>query len=180
MATLSELTVQILSARLIKKEMSLEELQKEMIAISQMISAIDSGTAQETVEEAPVEEVKPQLTLKQAFKKEEVVCMVCFKGGFKTLKKHLSVAHDMTPLQYRKKFGIKTTQKLAAKNFSDARREAANARNMSDVLVKARKTRMANIEAKKEEASKITAKVAKPVSAKKPVTPKPATAAKKK
>ena len=185
MSTLAELTVQVLSARLTKKEMTLEELQKEMITISQMISAIDSGAAQETEAEAPVEEVKSQLTVRQAFKKDEIVCMECFKGGFKTLKKHLSVTHNMTPLQYRKKFGIKSTQKLAAKNFSDARREAAVARGMSDVLAKAREKRMANIEEKKAAASKTTAKVAKPVAAKpvaakKPVTPKPPTATRKK
>jgi predicted transcriptional regulator len=156
--------------------MSLDELQNEMITISQMITAIDTGVLPETVTEAPVEDVKPQLTIKQAFKKDEVVCMECFKGGFKTLKKHLSVTHNMTPLQYRKKFGIKSTQKLAAKNFSDARREAAVARGMSDVLAKAREKRMANIEEKKAAASKTTAKVAKPVAAKKPVTPKTPTA----
>jgi len=172
MATLAELTVQVLSARLIKKEMTLEELQKEMVTISQMIQAIDSGVSQETVTEAAVEEAKPQLTIKQAFKKDEVVCMECLKGGFKTLKKHLSVAHDMTPLQYRKKFGIKTTQKLAAKNFSDARREAANDRNMGDVLARARETRMANITKKRAEASAPATKGAKPVAAKKKVAPK--------
>ena len=149
MATLSELTVQVLAARLTKKEMTLEELQKEMITISQMIKAIDEGPPQEPVAEAPVEEPKPTLTIKQAFKKDEIICMVCSKGGFKTLKKHLSVAHQLTPGQYRKQFGIKSTQKLAAKSFSDARRQAAVERGMVDVLAKARETRMANIAKKK-------------------------------
>lgn len=149
MATLAELTVQVLAARLTKKEMTLEELQKEMVTISQMIKAIDEGVPPEPVTEAPPEESKPQLTIKQAFKKDEVVCMVCGKGGFKTLKKHLSVAHQLTPGQYRKQFGIKSTQKLAAKSFSEARRKAAEDRGMVDVLAKARETRMANIAKKK-------------------------------
>lgn len=165
MATLSELTVQVLAARLTKKEMSLEELQKEMVTISQMIKAIDEGTPQEPVTEAPVEESKPQLTIKQAFKKDEIVCMVCGKGKFKTLKKHLSVAHQLTPGQYRKQFGIKSTQKLAAKSFSDARRQAAKDRGMIDILAKARETRMANIEANKNAIPVLKAKAKAPVPA---------------
>lgn len=150
MATLSELTVQVVAARLAKKEMSLEELQKEMITISQMIKALDEGVLQEpVVAEPPAEETKPALTVKQAFKKDEIICMVCNKGGFKTLKKHLAVAHQLTPGKYRKQFGIKSTQKLAAKSFSDARRKAAEERGMVDVLARARETRMANLEKKK-------------------------------
>lgn len=87
--------------------------------------------------------------------------MECQKGGFKTLKKHLSTAHQMTPGQYRKKFGIKSSQKLAAKNFSDARRQAAQDRGMNDVLAKAREKRMANLKASKT----LAAKTAKPVKA---------------
>lgn len=75
--------------------------------------------------------------------------MVCNKGGFQTLKKHIDSAHQLTPGQYRKQFGIKSTQKLAAKSFSEERSKAALDRGMVDILAKARETRMATIEAKK-------------------------------
>jgi len=180
MATLAELTVQVLAARLTKKEMSLEELQKEMISISHMIKAIDEGGAQEpAAEEKPAAEAKPQLTIKQAFKKDEILCMVCCKGGFKTLKKHLSTSHQLTPGQYRKQFGIKSTQKLAAKSFSDARRQAAEARGMTDILAKARETRMANLARKAGAATPAKAKAAKPATAKPAVAKKAAPKAKK-
>jgi predicted transcriptional regulator len=138
-----------------------------MTEVSKMIKAIDEGTTIETVTEAPTEEVKPQLTIKQAFKKDEIVCMVCNKGGFKTLKKHLSTAHQLTPGQYRKQFGIKSTQKLAAKSFSDARRQAAADRGMTAILAKARETRMANIAKKAAAATPVKSKAAKPATAKK-------------
>ena len=170
MATLAELTVQIVAARLTKKEMTLEELQKDMAEVSKMIKAIDEGAAVETVTEVPTEEAKPQLTIKQAFKKDEIICMVCNKGGFKTLKKHLSTAHQLTPGQYRKQFGIKSTQKLAAKSFSEARRQAAEARGMTDILAKARATRMANIAKKGAAVTPAKPKAAKKAAA---VTPKP-------
>jgi len=97
--------------------------------------------------------------------------MVCGKGGFKTLKKHLSVAHQLTPGQYKKQSGIKSTQKLAAKSFSDSRRQAAIDRGMVEVLANARKTRMANIEAKKNPPIART-KAAAPVLRKKAAVPK--------
>lgn len=146
MATLAELTVQVIAARLTKKEMSLEELQREIVVVSQMIKAIDDDTVQPPAIDASAEEPKPPLTIKQAFKKDEIICMVCSKGGFKTLKKHLSTAHQLTPGQYRKQFKIPARQKLAAKSYSDARRQSAEARGMKDVLAKARETRMANLE----------------------------------
>ncbi|EKE02046.1 MAG: Transcriptional regulator, MucR family [uncultured bacterium] len=160
MTTLSELTVQVITARLAKKEMTLEELQKEMVAISTMLKDIDAGTVSEPVTDAPVEATKP-LTLKQAFKKDEVICMICGKGGFKTLKKHLTVAHSLKPGQYRKQFGIPSTQALVAKSYSESRRKSANERGLGDVLAKARATRAANKAVVPEVKAKAPVKAAK-------------------
>ena len=145
MATLSELTVQILTSRMAKKETTLEEIQKEMISISNMIKAIESGTLQEPAPtvETPAENTKPQLTIKQAFKKDEIVCMICGKGGFKILKKHLQVAHNLKPTEYKKQFGIKPSQKLAAKSYSESRRQMALERNLGDGLARARAAKAA-------------------------------------
>lgn len=143
MATLSELTVQVLSARLSKKEMSLEELQAEMVAISKMIKAIDEGTIQETAPEAPAAEAKPEkINFKKVFKDKEVICLLCNKG-FTTLKRHLTQAHQITEKDYKKQFNIPSKQKLVAKEYSEQRRKAANERGLGDVLTKARAARVA-------------------------------------
>lgn len=103
MATLSELTVQVLTARLAKKEMSIEELQKEMVLISNMLKDIDAGTIQEPPTEATEEEPKPQkINFKKIFKDNEVVCLICNKG-FITLKRHLSQVHQITDRSLRAK-----------------------------------------------------------------------------
>ena len=141
MATLSELTVQVLTARLIKRDMSLDELQNEMITISNMIKALDDGTLKEPVVDAPAD-TKPQLTIKQAFKKDEVICMICNKG-LKTLKRHLSMAHGLKPGEYRKQFGIPAKQSLAAKSYSESRRQMAIDKGLGDGLAKARAVRAA-------------------------------------
>lgn len=146
MATLVEVAAQLVSAQASKTPMTTQELLAE---ISKVHSALKNLEAGQAVEEAGTEEVKPTLTLKEAFKKNEVVCMVCGKGGFKTLSRHLSTSHDMKPGAYKKQFGIPSKQSLSAKNYSESRRKMAQERGLADNLAKAREVRMANIEAKK-------------------------------
>lgn len=154
MKTILELVTDIVSAHASNTTMSTEQLVQELQTVHNALKNLESGQVVEATAEPSAEEQKPALTIKQAFKKDEVICMVCGKGGFKTLKKHLSTTHQLTPGQYRKQFGIKSSQKLAARSFSEARRKAAEERGMTDILAKARETRMANLKAAKPAAAK--------------------------
>lgn len=107
------------------------------------------------------EKAQPALTVKEAFKKNEVICMVCGKGKMKTLTRHLNMVHNMKPGAYRKQFGIPSKQSLTSRSFSDARRKSAIDRGLGDILAKARESRAANIKAKKSKSAK-PAKAAKP------------------
>ena len=91
--------------------------------------------------------------------------MVCGRGGFRTLTRHLGTAHQLKPGAYRKQFGIPSGQSLSAKAYSESRRQMALDRGLADNLAKARGIRMANIEARK-------ATPAKPVKAKAPAKAK--------
>lgn len=163
MKTLLELVADIVSSHASNTTMTTDQLVQELQTVHAALKNLEDGISMAELPQSPPVEVKENtLTVRQAFRKDEVICMVCQKGGFKTLKKHLSTAHQMTPGQYKKQFGIKSSQKLAAKNFSDARRKAAEDRGMNDVLAKAREKRMANLKASKAQASK-AAKTAKPV-----------------
>jgi predicted transcriptional regulator len=82
----------------------------------------------------------PKLTIKQAFKKDEIICMVCGKRGFRALKKQLGQAHDLKPGQYRKLFGIPSSQSLAAKTYSESHRQTALANGLGEGLAKSRET----------------------------------------
>jgi predicted transcriptional regulator len=139
MATLSELTVQVLTARLAKKEMSIEELQKEMVLISNMLKDIDAGTVQETPAETPEEEPKPQkINFKKVFKDNEVVCLICSKG-FITLKRHLSQVHQITDKEYKKQFGIPSDQSLVARSYSEKKKADAVKNNLGAKMQAGRK-----------------------------------------
>ena len=107
---------------------------------------METGTPVEpTTQEASAEVLKvPQLTVKQAFKKDEVICMVCGKGGMKALTRHLSQVHQMKPTQYRKQFDIPKNQPLMSKTYAAKRKEIAAGMDMTGNLEKARAARQGN------------------------------------
>lgn len=177
MATLVEIAAELVASHAKSTPMTSDELIAEISKVHTALKNLEAGQAVEGAEEA-----KPALTLKEAFKKNEVVCLVCGKGGFKTLARHLSTAHDMKPGAYKKQFGIPSKQALSAKSYSESRKQMALDRGLADNLAKAREVRMANIEAKKAtpvkarpgrpakavKAAKAPVEVAAPVEAAKP------------
>ncbi len=66
--------------------------------------------------------------------------MICGKE-MKTLARHLKTAHGMKPSEYRKQFEIPRTQPLAARSYSESRRQMAVDRGLGDNLAKARAAR---------------------------------------
>ena len=149
MATLVEIAGQLVAAHAANSKLTTEEILHELAKVHAALVSLEAGQSVEAGEEA-----KPSLTVKEAFKKHEVVCMVCGKGGFKTLARHLSTAHDMKPGAYKKQFGIPSKQALSAKSYSESRKQMALDRGLADNLAKARDVRMANIETKKAIAAK--------------------------
>lgn len=146
MPTLIELTAQIVSAHVSNQQMTSDEMLQELQKVHASLKALEvnSFIASETTH--PPE--TPKLTIKQAFKKDEVICMVCGKGGFKTLKRHLNQIHNLKPGQYRKQFNIPATQSLTAKSYTESRRQMAIDKDLGDGLAKARAVRASNKAAK--------------------------------
>lgn len=176
-AALVELTASIVAAHATGTEMSSEELLQEISKVFATLKKLETeGTAAETGA-APG---TPVMTLKKAFQNDQVCCLICGKTGFKTLTRHLKQAHELKPGQYRKQFNIPASQSLTAKNYSEARRKAANENNLAANLEKARAVRAAKKgSASKAKAAAKPAKAAKPVKAAAPAkTPKTAKVAK--
>ena len=167
-SNLLELTASIVSSHASMSEMTSEEL---LLEIQKVYASLQGLEAAGTSSAIRSEEQAPAMTLKKAFQSDQVFCMICGKGGMKTLSRHLAKVHSIKPGEYRKQFGIHRSQPLTAKNFSEARRKMAKDRGLADNLAKARVIRAANIQAKKEAAEK-------PVKAK--AAPKPKTAPKAK
>ena len=142
-ATLVELAANIVSSHASVNEMSTEELLQEIQKVFSALQQLDvAGTAGQAAEAGPK---APPMSLKKAFQADQVFCMICGRGGMKTLARHLAQTHGIKPGEYRKQFGIPSNQPLTAKNFSEGRRKMAHDRGLADNLAKARAVRAAKL-----------------------------------
>ena len=141
MATLLEMAQQIVSAHAQTTRMTTEELISEIQKVHAALQALEAGLHIQPAETLLEEPAVPALTLKQAFKTNEVVCMICGKGGFKALTRHLSQTHQMKPSAYRKQFDIPKTQPLMSKAYTAQRKEIAAGMDLTGNLEKARAAR---------------------------------------
>ena len=164
MATdLIDLTADIVIAHASVTEMSSDDLLKEIKTVYATLEGLGKGGKALTIEtsdkepkkqakkkKGPAEPVAekakekpaippaPAMTIEEAFKPDQVACMICGKAGMKTLKRHLSSAHDLKPGQYRKQFNIPKGQPLAAREYVEKRRQIALDRGLGDKLAAAR------------------------------------------
>ena len=146
-ATLAELVADIVSSHASVNEMSTEDLLQEIQKVYAALQQLE--TAGTVAPPAEAETKAPTMSLKKAFQADQVFCMICGKGGMKTLARHLSMTHGLKPGEYRKQFNIPSSQPLTAKNFSETRRKTAVERGLADNLAKAREVRKAKLSAKK-------------------------------
>lgn len=148
MANLLELAADIVSAHASTTSMTREELIAEIGSVYNALAALEKGETVATEEGPGIEEAVPAVTKRKAFGKDKVYCMICGKG-FTTLKRHLNAAHGMKPGEYRRQFDIPTSQPLAAKNYSEQRKQMAIDRGLGDNLAKARAAKGKDRAAKK-------------------------------
>lgn len=69
---------------------------------------------------APVEKVAPAVSIKKSITPDFLICLEDGKK-FKSLKRHLRTAYDMTPEQYRAKWGLPTDYPMVAPAYAEAR-----------------------------------------------------------
>ena len=74
--------------------------------------------------DAPEEPLKPAVSVKKSITPEYVVCLEDGKK-FKSLKRHLRTQYNMTPEQYRDKWGLSADYPMVAPNYAAARSQLA-------------------------------------------------------
>lgn len=155
-ADLRELTAEIVIAHANMNALSSDDLLKELKAVYATLQGLQTGeiempdqepkkrgrkakiAAEAIAEEKPVIPPAPALTIEEAFKPDQVACMVCGKKGMVTLKRHLASAHNLKPGKYRKQFQIPKDQPLAATQYVEKRRQIALDRGLAEKLAAAR------------------------------------------
>ena len=166
MATLLEMAKDIVIAHATTTAMSKEELLKEIQEVYAALSALEKGV--EVVAEAEVvaEEVKPAISAKKSIGKNAITCIICGES-MKTLSRHLMAKHNMKASAYRKEFGIPRTQALAAKSYSETRKQMAIESGLGEKLAAARAANVAKKSAAvKEKKAPVVAKEKKATAAK--------------
>ena len=74
--------------------------------------------------EAPVEAPKPAVPIKKSVTPDFIICLEDGKK-FKSLKRHLRTQYNMTPEQYREKWGLPADYPMVAPNYAKARSQLA-------------------------------------------------------
>jgi predicted transcriptional regulator len=127
-ATMSEpdekaLVAQILSSYLSNNTVSpadlpsvIESVKKAFGGSAEAISTPPSDSATKTWQ--------PAVPVKKSVTPDAIVCLVCAKR-FKSLKRHLQTAHQLTPSGYRASFGLKSDYPVVAPNYAAQRSDLA-------------------------------------------------------
>jgi len=74
--------------------------------------------------EGSAEPLRPAVSVKKSITPEYIVCLEDGKK-FKSLKRHLRTQYNMTPEQYREKWGLNADYPMVAPNYAAARSQLA-------------------------------------------------------
>ncbi len=114
-----QLTANIVSAYVSNNTVASAEIPN---LIGQVYSALRRVSNGPTA--APAEPLKPAVPVKRSLTAEYIVCLEDGKK-FKSLKRHLRTQYDMTPEQYREKWGLAPDYPMVAPNYAAARSQLA-------------------------------------------------------
>lgn len=114
-----DLTAEIVSAYVSNNTVAASEIPG---LINQVYAALSRVSGKPG--EAPVEPLKPAVSVKKSITPEHIVCLEDGKK-FKSLKRHLRTQYNMTPEQYREKWGLGTDYPMVAPNYAAARSQLA-------------------------------------------------------
>ncbi|MCB5176326.1 MULTISPECIES: MucR family transcriptional regulator [Microvirga] len=90
--------------------------------------------------EVPAEAPKPAVPVKKSVTPDYIVCLEDGKK-FKSLKRHLRTQYNMTPEQYREKWGLPVDYPMVAPNYAKARSELAKEMGLGQQRRKRRSSR---------------------------------------
>lgn len=72
----------------------------------------------------PVEELKPAVPIRKSVAPDYIICLEDGKK-FKSLKRHLRTHYDLSPEEYREKWGLAADYPMVAPNYSATRSRLA-------------------------------------------------------
>ncbi len=114
-----DLTASIVSAYLSNNPTAAAEIPGLISQVHAALVRVSSGRT-----EAPLEPAKPAVPIKKWISPDYIVCLEDGKH-FKSLRRHLRTQYNMTPEQYRDKWGLPADYPMVAPNYAVARSQLA-------------------------------------------------------
>jgi predicted transcriptional regulator len=116
---LIEMVSDIVSAYVSHNPVPVADLPRLIERVHATLTEIESGS---TVEIKP--ELKPAVAVKKSVTDDHIVCLEDGKK-FKSLKRHLRTRYDMSPEEYREKWGLASDYPMVAPNYARQRSDLA-------------------------------------------------------
>jgi MucR family transcriptional regulator, transcriptional regulator of exopolysaccharide biosynthesis len=113
------LTAGIVSAYVSNNTVASGDIPSLINQVHSALLRVSSGHA-----ETPSEPLKPAVPVKRSLHADYIVCLDDGKK-FKSLKRHLRTQYNMTPEQYREKWGLPADYPMVAPNYAAARSQLA-------------------------------------------------------
>lgn len=114
-----KLTADIVSAYVSNNSVPSSDLPALIGQVHSALSRVSSGQI-----EPSSEPPKPAISVKKSITPDHIVCLEDGKK-FKSLKRHLRTQYNMTPEQYREKWGLAPDYPMVAPNYAAARSHLA-------------------------------------------------------
>jgi predicted transcriptional regulator len=116
---LLRMAVDIVSAYVARNDVAADTLPDVIATVYEALSGLETPAGA-----AAVGARQPAVTVGRSVKRKSIVCLEDGKT-FKALKRHLRTAHDLTPDEYRSKWGLQDNYPMVAPDYSAKRSELA-------------------------------------------------------
>lgn len=116
---LIELSTDIVSAYVSHNSVSPNDLPRLIADVHNALKALQSNEVP-----APVEELKPAVPVRKSVAPDYIICLEDGKK-FKSLKRHLRTHYNLSPEEYREKWGLPADYPMVAPSYSATRSKLA-------------------------------------------------------
>lgn len=116
---LIDLSADIVCAYVSHNALSVSDLPKLISDVHAALRGLQAPGAAE-----PVEELKPAVPVRKSVAADYIICLEDGKK-FKSLKRHLRTHYDLSPEEYREKWGLPADYPMVAPNYSATRSRLA-------------------------------------------------------
>ncbi|HVJ70238.1 MAG TPA: MucR family transcriptional regulator [Sphingomicrobium sp.] len=118
-STYIDLAADIVSAYVSNNSVPAGDLPGLISEVHLALARVGNGAA-----EASAEAPKPAIAIKKSITPDYIICLEDGKK-FKSLKRHLRTQYNLTPEQYREKWGLAPDYPMVAPNYAKARSDLA-------------------------------------------------------